>query len=320
MYSSLNDSIWMMLAIAAAEPFIGMTAPNPPVGACLVKDNRLLAVGEHHRAGDDHAEVVALKRAWARYGAECAQGATMYSTLEPCNHSGRTPPCARTLIAARVERVVYGVDDIHAKAAGGALALRGAGISVTSGVALEDCLKQLRPFLKLQQKKQPWIVHKLAWRIGADDTLTMRPQPGSTTFTSAESLAIAHTERRQCDAIVTGIGTVLADAPRFTVRAVPDHPHKRRRIAVVSRSGQQAPPAWIQQQIEAGHEVLHCFSFDSAVQTLGELGCLRVLVEAGPALSQAIESEHLWDERLQFIHQSGKPDIVTRELACSAGS
>jgi diaminohydroxyphosphoribosylaminopyrimidine deaminase/5-amino-6-(5-phosphoribosylamino)uracil reductase len=144
----------------------------------------------------------------------------------------------------------------------------------------------------------------------------MIPVQGQKTFTSISSQCRAHLERRRSDAILTGIGTVLADKPLFNVRQLPDHADKKRWIAVVSRSGKAAPADWLKQQAELGNQVLSFKSIEEALAELGRLGALRVLVEAGPAISAAIESANLWDERLVFLNE-GPEDRMVREFACS---
>lgn len=310
------DASFMALAAAEAEKYFGATAPNPPVGACLVKNGRILALGAHKRTGTDHAEVVALKEAVGKHGAETVRGATLYVTLEPCNHFGKTPPCAKALIEAGVARVVYAISDLNEAASGGAATLKAAGIQVEQGFASDLCHELLRGFSKWVSQKRPWVVHKLAYRMTAASTLSMIPETGSTTFTSQESLRLAHVERRKSDALLTSLATVLADNPGFNVRHVDDHESKKRLVAVLSRGGQTPPQAWLERQESLGHEVLLFSDVASALTRLGERGSHRVLVEAGPRLSETISSLGLWDERLIFI-QRGSHDQVLREFKCS---
>ena len=309
-------SPFMALAAAQAENYIGATSPNPPVGACLVKDGRILALGAHARAGTDHAEIVALKQALSAHGAEAVRGSTLYVTLEPCNHFGKTPPCTAAIIEAGIAHVIYGLADPNKKACGGAQALMSSGVRVESGGA-DYCSELVRPFFKWLRTNKPWVVHKLAYRSDQDGTLTMIPTRGQTTFTSPESLKLAHLERRKADAILTGLGTVLVDAPSFNVRHHQDHDGKRRFIAVVSRDGRSAPTTWVERQNALGHQVLYFESINSALEDLGKRGCHRVLVEAGPTLSSQITAENLWDERLLFIASPGtkNSDHVSRELS-----
>lgn len=312
------DLSYLALAAAEAEKFVGATAPNPPVGACIVRAGRVLGVGGHARAGTDHAEVVAIKQALADHGAAALKGATIYVTLEPCNHQGKTPPCTEAVLASGITRIVFGARDPNRTVEGGGAArLKEAGLDVTSYPGSTLCRDLISGFAKRFGYNRPWVVHKLAYRLTQDGALTMIPERGKKTFTSHESVRLAHLERRKCDAILTGMGTVLADNPLFNVRHVPDHPGKKRLLAVLSQTGRTAPSAWIErQQDELGFEVLHYDSIAGALGELGERGVLRILVEAGPGLSQALVTEELWDERLVFISRDGS-DAISREHACS---
>ncbi|MBI3542419.1 MAG: bifunctional diaminohydroxyphosphoribosylaminopyrimidine deaminase/5-amino-6-(5-phosphoribosylamino)uracil reductase RibD [Deltaproteobacteria bacterium] len=321
------DSLFLALAAAEAEKYRGATAPNPPVGACVVgapegaeKPGRVLGIGAHARAGADHAEVVALKAAAAAYGSAALRGATIYVTLEPCNHQGRTPPCTKALVEAGLGRVVYAERDPNKNVAGGgATALAAAGIAVERVPGHAECRRLLDGFAKRATTSLPWVVHKLAYRFDADGRPTLLPEAGHRTFTSQPSLVLAHEERRRCDAILTGAGTVLADRPRFDVRHVRDHDGKRRWVAVVTHGRQPLPTEWLAEQRELGHDVFTAASPREALEKLGALGALRVLVEGGPTLSEWVERERLWDERLVFIHRT-EGDLVTTEVACSPES
>lgn len=313
------DSDFLGLAAAEAEKFEGATAPNPPVGACIVRDGGVLGVGAHARAGTDHAEVVAIKAASGIHGAQALRGSTIYVTLEPCNHHGRTPPCVSAIVEAGFARVVYAMPDPNPNVkGGGAQALRQAGLIVDQRAHTQST-RLLDGFGKRARTGKPWLVHKLAYRFDERGTLTMIPQAREKTFTRPESLKVAHLERRRSDAIITGLGTILRDAPAFNVRNVEDHPAKRRLVAVVSRSGARAPAEWIARQSELGHEVLHASTLVEALQDLGHRGVLRVLAECGPRLSEAIVSEQLWDEKLVIIHRENG-DEVNREFSCSQES
>lgn len=306
----------MALAAAEAEKYFGATAPNPPVGACLVKDGRILALGAHKRAGTSHAEVVALKEAIANHGAEAVRGATIYVTLEPCNHFGRTPPCTKAILEAGIARVVYAVSDVNQTASGGAATLRAQGVQVEKGFANDLCHELVRGFARWVMTKRPWVTHKLAYRMTQANTLSMIPETGSTTFTTPESLRLAHLERRKSEALLTSLATVLADNPAFNVRHVDDHGSKKRFIAVLTRGDQSPPAAWLERQKALGHEVLLFSDFEMALAQLGERGVHRVLVEAGPRLSETVSKLGLWDERLIFIQRDGR-DQVLREFKCS---
>lgn len=309
------DASYMALAAAEAEKYLGATAPNPAVGACLVKEGRILAVGAHKRAGTDHAEVVAMKDAIARHGAVAVRGATLYTTLEPCHHHGKRPPCTKAILEAGIARVVIAVAEVNKLASGGADALRAAGVQVDFGVTNLVCDELVRGFFKWITTGRPWIVHKLAYRITNEGALSMIPETGSKTFTTQESLRLAHLERRKSDALLTSLATVVADNPSFNVRHVDDHDKKTRLIAVITRGDQQPPAAWLKRQAELGQEVLLAADVDEALKTLGERGVHRVLIEAGPRLSDVIAQRGLWDERLIFIRRQ-EHDQVLREFKC----
>ncbi len=305
-----KDALFMHVALFEAEGFVGATAPNPPVGACLVKDGRILGQGAHMRAGGPHAEIVAMKRAASAHGSGALNGATLYVTLEPCNHHGKTPPCADAILEAGVSRIVIGARDPNPNVAGnGAEKLRAAGRRVELDATGEDCRRLIAPFAKWSATGLPWVTHKLAYRVTPEGRLTMIPESGGdTTFTSDRSLREAHLERRKSDAILTGLGTVLADHPKFNVRHVPDHQNRRRYLIVMSENGTEPPREWLEQEWDLGFEVLVVSDLRSTLKHLGALGVHRVLVEAGPTLSAAIKAEHLWDERVVFIQRRPRPE------------
>ena len=316
------DSLILALAAAEAEKYAGATCPNPPVGAALVKDGRLLALGAHLRAGLDHAEVVALKSGVLAHGSEAVRGATLYVTLEPCNHTGKTPPCTRAILEAGIVRVVYGAADPNTHVqGGGASALRAAGLTVELATGNVASLRLIDGFRKRAISGRPWVVHKQAFRLMPDGLFSMIPENGQKTFTDSESLKLAHLERRRSDAIITGIGTVLADAPHFNVRHVADHPGKRRSLVVLSRCGRKPPGDWVQRQHDLGFDVWDCSSLETALTQLGAQGALRVLIEAGPGLSATVKSGSYWDESLTFVHRDARDTTeVFREYACSLES
>lgn len=200
----------MRRALDLAERGRWTVSPNPLVGCVLWRDGTVVGEGWHQRAGEPHAEVNALQQA-----GEAARGATAFVTLEPCNHTGRTQPCTRALIAAGVARVVIALDDPNPVAAGGADRLRDAGIAVTSGLCASDAARQNEVFLHGLSTGRPFVVAKSAvsldGRIAAAD--------GSSQWLTGEHARQAvHRLRAQVDAVVVGSGTVLADDPQLTVR------------------------------------------------------------------------------------------------------
>ena len=212
----------MALALREGLKGVGLSSPNPPVGCVLVKDGRILGRGVHTRAGDAHGEIMALRDAKSR--GKDTRGATVYVTLEPCCHQGRTPPCTEALLQAGVARVVIGVRDPNPRVDGGGMAiLQSHGIEVREGVLGEACARFHAPFFKLIRTGLPWVVLKLA--MGSDHALG--PEGRNTPVTPPEVQLKAHALRRACEAIVVGRKTVAVDNPQLTDRwPVPTFPHR----------------------------------------------------------------------------------------------
>jgi diaminohydroxyphosphoribosylaminopyrimidine deaminase / 5-amino-6-(5-phosphoribosylamino)uracil reductase len=301
-------------AIAEASERIGATAPNPPVGAAaLSAEGRVLGVAAHEGAGHAHAEGSLLEQL-AR-GGSLASARTQVVTLGPCNHRGRTPPSAEAILGTGIRRVLYGVADPNPRAAGGAERLRAAGLEALElppGPERARCEELLRPFRAWISRGTPWVRVKTARRLwDAPAGGTMLPPPGSKTFTTRDSLLLAHSLRKRADAIITGSGTVLADDPLLTVREVPDHPGKRRHLLVLDRR-QRVPEGWFQAARARGLLARRWSEgLRECLQWLGKAGCLEALVEAGPELSQAFLRESLWDEHVVITQERpGGPDRV----------
>lgn len=207
----MNDQGFMGRALQLAALGLYTTDPNPRVGSVVVRDGGIVGEGAHWRAGESHAEIHALRAAGDR-----ARGATVYITLEPCSHHGRTPPCADALIAAGVARVVVAMTDPNPLVAGRGLnRLRGAGIAVESGI-LEFQARALNPgFVRRMQSGRPWVRVKLASSL---DGRTAMASGESKWITGAPARRDVQHWRARAGAILTGSGTVLADDPHLTVR------------------------------------------------------------------------------------------------------
>jgi len=213
------DEHYMRLALAEARKGIGKSAPNPPVGALVVKDDVLLGSGWHRAAGSPHAEREALADAFEKHGRESVRGSTVYITLEPCSTHGRTPPCTQGLIDAGVGRVVYACVDRNPDHAGRADALlTEAGIDVVSGICKDEAEKILRPFFKVRESGLPWVVWKTAMSL--DGRLTRPPGEGQW-LTGEAARADVQKLRATVDAVLTSGETVRRDKPALTIR-VPD--------------------------------------------------------------------------------------------------
>ncbi|MFG1495399.1 bifunctional diaminohydroxyphosphoribosylaminopyrimidine deaminase/5-amino-6-(5-phosphoribosylamino)uracil reductase RibD [Saccharospirillum sp. HFRX-1] len=219
-----HDSIWMARALQLATRGLTTTTPNPRVGCVLVRNGEVVGEGFHQRAGEAHAEVHALAAAGDK-----ARGATAYVTLEPCSHHGRTPPCADALIKAGVSRVVTAMQDPNPDVAGRGLArLEAAGIETHTEVLRADAEALNAGFLKRMRKGQPWLTLKLAASL---DGATALANGDSQWITSAESRHHVQQGRARSCAILTGIGTVLADDPSLNVR-LENHPRQPARIVL----------------------------------------------------------------------------------------
>jgi len=236
---------FMQHSLALARKGIGLASPNPMVGCVIVREGQIIGEGFHQYEWREHAEIVALKPAGNK-----ARGATLYVTLEPCNHTGRTGPCTEAVIAAGVQRVVAAMDDPNPANSGrGFERLRAAGIDVFTGVCEEEARRLNEPFACWIRTKKPFVTLKSALTL--DGQLAL-PQPGrksaaksekrngSEWITSEESRAEVHRMRHASDALLTGIGTILADDPLLTDRS--GLPRRRRLLRVVLDSKLRLSP------------------------------------------------------------------------------
>lgn len=208
----MNDEDWMLLALQEARRGVGRTAPNPPVGAVIVKDGILLGKGWHRAAGMPHAEREALADA----ANQDLRGATIYVTLEPCSTHGRTPPCTTGIIEAGIQKVVYACVDRNPDHIGRADDLLvSAGIEVVSGVCREEAEKLCRPFFKVRETGLPWVIWKSAMSL--DGRITRPPGEGQW-LTGELARADVQKLRSTVDAILTSGETVRRDKPALTIR------------------------------------------------------------------------------------------------------
>jgi diaminohydroxyphosphoribosylaminopyrimidine deaminase / 5-amino-6-(5-phosphoribosylamino)uracil reductase len=291
-----DDAHWMCLALEEARSGIGKTAPNPPVGCVIVKDNACIGRGWHHAAGRPHAEREAIADA-IRSG-HTLKGSTAYVTLEPCSTHGRTPPCTQGLIEAGVTRVVYAAVDRNPAHAGAAdPILRQAGIEVVSDVLTDEAEKILRPFFKVRQTGLPWVIWKSAMSL--DGRIT-RPPGEPQWLTSKDSRKDVQRLRSTVDAILTSGETVRRDKPSLTIREpdllegrsqpwrviCTDHPDSLPEDAPLLRD------EWRERTlIRPRHDLRGMLR---ALVT--EQGVLSVMIEAGGVFSAAMFEQGLVDE------------------------
>lgn len=304
MYSDNKDyEMGMKAACAEARKWLGATSPNPPVGAAaLDASGKILAVAAHQRAGAAHAETTLL--AECRKEGILSKVETLCVTLEPCNHQGRTPPCTEAIITAGIKRVVIGAEDPNTNVKGGGIKrLQQAGIEVVSGVGEVECQLLIHAFAYHAKTAKPWITIKRA--INSDGG--MIPPTGQKTFTSKNSLMLAHQLRKKSDSILTGSGTILADNPLFTVRHVPDFLDKKRFLAIMDRR-KRIPESYLVKAKKNGYEPVIYQDIEGAISDLASKGVQDLLVEAGPTLVQSLLDYHPWN--MSVTIQSADTDKI----------
>lgn len=306
-----TDAVFMGRALELAERGAGRTAPNPMVGAVVVRDARIVGEGFHARAGQAHAEVMALQAA-----GEAARGSTLYVTLEPCNHFGRTPPCTTAILQAGVQRVVAAITDPDPRVSGRGLEhLRQSGVEVTLGVLANRSAWANRFYLTARRLGRPRVLYKYA--MTADGRISTAC--GDSWWVSASPARTeVHRLRDRLDAVLVGSGTVLHDNPQLTcripggrnpLRVVADSHGRTPPSALVLGPGTlvlitaACPPARADTLRQTGAEVEgidadedgHCLP-GAILATLHRRGCLGVLLEGGPTLAASLLAHNLVDE------------------------
>lgn len=318
----------MARALELAEHGLQTAHPNPRVGCVIARDGRIVGEGWHVRAGEPHAEVHALRAAGA-----AAMGATAYVTLEPCSHHGRTPPCVDALLAAGIGRVVFAVADPNPRVNGkGAGELRAHGVSVEGGLLEREATELNIGFLTRMRTGRPWVRVKLAMSL---DGRTALANGESHWITGDAARADVQQWRARSSAILTGIGTVLADDPQLTVR-LPDPPAGARAalLRVVLDSHLRTPPGarlfsspgevMLVSTARGAHEqpaerarraaLSQCatlrtlksdaqgrVALEPLLEELGQRQINELWVEAGPRLAGALLSTHCVDELMLYI-------------------
>jgi len=299
----MNDFAYMARAIQLAKLGNFTAHPNPRVGCVIVRDQEIIADGWHEKTGGPHAEVIALAAAGDR-----ARDATVYVTLEPCSHTGRTPPCADALIAAGVRRVVIAMQDPNPRVAGtGVTRLRDAGIEVSVGV-LEDEARKLNPgFIRRMEQGLPYVRLKLAVSL---DGRTAMASGESKWITGEAARADVQKLRARSSAIVTGAGTILADDPSLTVRT---EEVVRQPLRVIVDSHLSTPPG--SKIFTTGGEVL-------VVTVSEDEEAARALVDAGAEVVQLSSAAHGVDlrELMQYLAERECNEVMIEAGATLAGS
>jgi diaminohydroxyphosphoribosylaminopyrimidine deaminase/5-amino-6-(5-phosphoribosylamino)uracil reductase len=313
------DEKYMGHALMLARYAIGRTSPNPMVGAVIIRDGRVVGQGWHRRAGTPHAEINALQQA-----GELAHNATIYVTLEPCSHHGRTGPCVEALIAAGIRKVIIAMTDPNPLVAGqGIHKLREAGIEVVEGVLASEAAKLNEVFIKWISTKMPFVLLKSAMSL---DGKIASYTGHSKWITGPESRAYVHELRDVYDAILVGIGTVLADNPSLTtrleyqgknpIRVIVDSKARTPVESNVVTDGSvktiiavthEAPQVKVDALRACGVEVIVCESKDEGInlsylfKVLGEQQITSILIEGGATINASVLEDNLVDKVHWFI-------------------
>lgn len=336
MNTSDLDAMYMAIALRLAAKGRGRTSPNPMVGAVVVKAGRVIASGWHRKAGEPHAEAIALKKAGKN-----AKGATLYVTLEPCSHTNkRTPPCSPLVIASGVKRVVVAMIDPNPRVSGGGIrAIRRAGIAVTTGVLEAEARRLNEAFVKQVTTGMPFVTLKIAQTL---DGKIATASGESQWITGPEARQEGHRLRGGSDAILVGVNTVLADDPSLTARIpggrdplrvivdsnlrtppqakiVTQRSNARTLIATLERSAKSGK---LDDLLDAGAEVLLAkgregrIDLKSLMRVLGGFGILSVLIEGGAEVHAAALQAGIVDKVVLFI----APTLMTgKDSLCSIG-
>ncbi|MGB3050756.1 MAG: bifunctional diaminohydroxyphosphoribosylaminopyrimidine deaminase/5-amino-6-(5-phosphoribosylamino)uracil reductase RibD [Polyangiales bacterium] len=324
---------------ALAEAKRGYPSPNPHVGAAIVRDGKIISVGHHKSAGEAHAEVDAIRNA-----AESVEGATLFVTLEPCNHHGRTGPCTEAILDAGLARVVIGCPDPAPHVAGAVDRLRSAGVEVDVGLMEGECAALVADFSKHIRTGLPFVTLKAA--VTLDGKIATR-SGDSKWITGEEARTEAHRMRDQSDAILVGVGTVLSDDPKLTVRRV----EGRNPIRVVLDADLRTPAGAAVldpgRSSDAGTLIFHASDADSSrrehfmakavelipvsrdergvdllevLQRLGERGLVRLLVEGGAHVHGSFLDLGLADRAAIFIAPRIVGDAGALSFAAGSGA
>lgn len=311
---------FMQMALDEAKKGLGRTSPNPAVGAVVVAEGEVVGRGYHQKAGTPHAEVHALADA-----GPAAKGATLYVTLEPCNHTGRTPPCTEAILRAGIAAVVIGMSDPNPQVTGGgAERLKAEGVEVCSGVLESQCRALNYPFIKHSATGLPWVIMKAGMSL--DGKMTLQPKQGAA-MTGPEANRYVHQLRNHVDAILIGVDTAIIDNPSLTTRlegvAAPRDPlrivldtHLRLPPEARMLTQQSAAPTWVlcgkdaccqkEALLTRAGAAVHRLPVDAAgrvelvavLRFLGQRNITSTLVEGGAGIHGAMYGQGLVDEVL----------------------
>ena len=289
-----RDERFMRVALDEARRAIGLTSPNPTVGAVLVLDNRIVAHGHHRQAGAPHAEIECL-RTFAR---AIPARSTLYVTLEPCSTVGRTGPCVRQIIESGVKNVVIGAIDVNPRHSGrGVSLMRDAGIRVQTGVLTDECVALNEAFNKWIVTRRPFVIAKCGMSL--DGRLT-RPPEESRWITSVAARRHARELRGTVDAVLVGANTIKIDNPRLTMRGISGKNQPWR--IVLSRSGALPKRATVFTDRFAKRTMVYRNkSLHAVLKDLGQKDITSVLIEGGGEILRQALDQHLIDKLQVYI-------------------
>lgn len=299
-----RDEAWMHRALTLAQKGVGTTSPNPPVGAIIVKNGRVLGEGYHAKAGRPHAEREAIRHAKEQGNAGELAGSTLYVTLEPCSSHGKTPPCTDAILEEGISRVVYGAVDPDKRHRGRAdELLRAEGVQVQGRVAEEACRAFLEPWAHAITKGRPWVTAKIATTM--DGRIARKTERW---LSSEESLRYAHQLRLESDAILVGGQTVRCDLPALTIRkplsAIPIIKEQPWRI-VMTNDRSKLPlnaPLFTDENAERTIVYERVEDMESMLEELhSRLGVVRLMLECGGNLLKKFLEKGLVNEWVQVI-------------------
>lgn len=316
------DQRWMHLALDQAQRGVGLTSPNPPVGAVLVAHGKVIGQGFHRKAGGPHAEVEAIRDA-QQFNPKLLAGSTIYVTLEPCCTQGRTPPCTEAIKAAGIKRVVYGAPDPNPKHAGRCRDIfLLAGIEVLAGVLESECRALIRPFTKWITTGLPYVIAKAGQSL--DGRLT-RPAGEGQWITSDAARAHGRRLRMRVDAIIVGAETVRKDNPRLNLRDGSAGSGKTQPWRVVlTRSGDiPAESQLLTDEFKDRTLIMPGVDLPDVLKELGKRGVMSVLIEGGGMVLGQAFRERLVDEVYWYIAPllcgGGCPSLAGPDLQHSIG-
>jgi diaminohydroxyphosphoribosylaminopyrimidine deaminase / 5-amino-6-(5-phosphoribosylamino)uracil reductase len=318
----LSDESYIQLAIEIAKKGMGNVSPNPLVGCVIVKNGRIVGAGYHEKFGCSHAEVNAINSA-----NESIEGSTLYVNLEPCSHTGKTPPCVDKIIESKIKRVVIGTLDMNPLVSGsGIKKLKKAGIDVKVGVLEKECINLNKFFFKYILKKIPYVTLKFAQTL---DAHIADHSGGSKWITCIDSRRYVHDLRSKYDAVLVGAGTVLKDNPSLTVRLVDGRNPKRvvidtnlslklnlslfkkntdKGLIVLTSEKSRQKQRKLKSLASLGIKVVFIkeeltgrLDLKNALKELGKLNIASLLVEGGSKIFTSFIKEYLFDDILVFM-------------------